>query len=348
MGILRVPIIVGKAIGRFIRFIIDELEQLADDVADDPVVLHALAADLGVPPERLNIPKAEDRPKTTGIDEYINSVDSKAEQIVVMAEFVSRYIAFWKDIITAALEGDGSVVADELVYRLFQLTTVNVIKYRYPDTYFWMRLLGVIYLDLRLSVEEAFAPEVPANLFTREYWSNFGSSFEQGYLKFRLDQAADLFLKPPGPNDPPLTPRQIIERKQLGFGIFGRSDSLILIPGFMFVEWVLKSRLKKLNLDVTHFYGWELPPGPDIPLSERIASRGYTLKLSSSAGAPSSSALILTQFLMADEDGRIGWMLSLRGAITFEEKAGDEAAPDQDQDHRRHPGWVGRGDFLHR
>ncbi len=176
---------------RFIRRVIDELEDLAKEVSDDPVLLRALEADLGVPPGGLEKVKGA-RPDTSGIGTYINAVSPTAEQFVAAAEFIQKYIAFWKGVFDAAAAEDTSLVADELVFHLFQVTTVNTIKFRYPTAYYWMRLIGVIVQDLRLSAEDAFAPDLPANIFKREYWANLGPSYKKGYLKFRLDQAADL------------------------------------------------------------------------------------------------------------------------------------------------------------
>ncbi len=50
------------------------------------------------------------------------------------------------------------------------------------------------------------------------------------------------------------------------------------------------------------------------------------LSLTFPGDSPKSSAT-LTNFLLVDEDGRIGWMLSLRGALTYTEKAGDKERP---------------------
>ncbi len=321
-----------KWIFRGIRRLFDELNKLVVRISEDPVVLRALEADLGVAPGGLAKAKGKTPPDASGIDAYINAVDPDAEQVAVAFEFIGRYVAFWKDIFTAAKQEDASLVVDELVYRLFQLVAVNTVKFRYPTAYYIMRLLGAITQDLRLSVEEAFAPEVPANLFTSAYWKNLGPAFKKNYLVFRLDQAADLFLQPPDPAHP-LTPAEVIERRQLGFEIFGLSDLIFTTGWFLGDTSLVKKLLAKLNLEISNFYGWELPPGPDIPLSERIASRAYTLKLTTPAGPPASSSFTLTQLLLAEgetpagQEPRTGWYLSLRGAVTFEEKAGDEERP---------------------
>ena len=314
---------VFRAIGRFFRRVVDHIEDFVDEVTSDPVVLAALEADLGLPAGGLAKAK-EPRPDSSGIDAYVSSVKPDAEQLAVAVEFIKAYVGFWRDVFEAAQEEDSSLVLDAIVSRFFQATTVDLIKFRYPTTYYWMRLLGAITVDLRLSLEEGLAPEAPANIFRPEYWRSLPDAYRKGYARFRLDQAADLLLDP-DPLHPP-TPDEQVALDQIGFEAFGFSDA-VLLGLFSLFEWYLAKKLKSLNLQIDQIYGWELPPGTDIPLSERIASRGYTLKISTPAGPPESSSATLTQFFLVEEDGRLGLLFSLRGAVVFTETAGSAERP---------------------
>lgn len=322
-----------KALLRFGRLVLDRIETLVEQVSDDPLVQRGLEADLGLPPGALDKAKAK-RPELSGIDEYINDVNPSVEKILVAFDAIDAYVGFWRNVFQAARTEDSSLVVDELVYRLFQITTVELIKFDYPRLYAWMRFLGVIQQDLRLTLEEVFAPEVPANIFTAEYFEAWKAVFERNYLRFRLEQAADIVEEP----DAGLPASQRIRQRQLGFDVFGFSDLFLGVPIVVLV--ILKERLERaLHVKIEFFYGWELPPHPQplpcptpqpggtIPLSEHIASRGSTLRISVPAGLAESASATLTQFLLADADGRLGWLLSLRGAVTFTGQAGSKERP---------------------
>ncbi len=309
---------------RLVRKIIDEIEKLVKAISDDPLVQRALEADLGLPPGSLDKAK-EKRPDASGIEQYVSAVDPDAEKLAVTFEFIKAYFKFWTDVFKAAQAEDSSLVVEVLLYRLVELTTVNLVKFDHPTAYYVMRFIGVITQDVRVSVEENFFPQQVTNIFTAEYWHNAGQRFKEGYLLFRLDQAADLFLEEPDPAHP-FTREEIIERNQLGFRIFGFSDLFLNVESVLLII-LQKFLLKSHGLESEEFYGWELPPGPDIPLSERIASRGLTMRVTSKAGAPESSSLLLTQLLQADENDRLGWLFSLRGSVVFETIIDEDQRP---------------------
>ena len=147
-----------------------------------------------------------------------------------------------------------------------------------------MRLLGVIEQDLRLTLEESFAPEVPANIFTGGYGRAWQEVFFRNYERFRLDQ--DI---PPLPDD--ATPAESLVRRQLAADMYLLSD-----VGGVAMYFVAHYLGKIDGADVRHYYGWELPPRPpqligeDPPTevvlnpSEHIASRASTLWVGDSDG----------------------------------------------------------------
>ena len=112
--------------------------------------------------------------------------------------------------------------------------------------------LGVLQQDLRLTVEEAFAPEVPASIFTGDYYATWRAVFLRNYERFRLDQD----MPPePAPGRPPAEHRH----RQLGVELYLLSDI-----GFG-VMMYLGSKLQKASSrarEVDQYYGWELPPRP--------------------------------------------------------------------------------------
>ena len=108
--------------------------------------------------------------------------------------------------------------------------------------------------------------------------------------------------------------------------------------GFLILVWLSRWGLGDRDVKLEQVYGWELPfhprtppclepLGTGIPISDHIASRGYSLRISTGAGAPATSSATLTQFLLVDENGVFGWLFSLRGAVAFEEKAGSKDRP---------------------
>ena len=172
-------------------WIYHRLDELVTAISDDPLVRAAVEADLGLPPGTLanKDPKSWPNP-TPEIRAYVTAADPSAEQLKVTFEALAKYFKFWSDIFAAAETEDGSIVADELLYRLLQTTTADLIKFDYPTVYALMRLTGVIEQNTRLTLEEVFAPEVGANIFRREYWSGWLDRFEANYLRFRLEQTA--------------------------------------------------------------------------------------------------------------------------------------------------------------
>ncbi len=242
----------------------------------------------------------------SGIDEYISAVDPDAEKLKVAFDSIKAYAKFWTTVFDAAKTEDPSIVVDELVYRLFEYATVELMKFEHPRGYAWMRLLGVIQYDVRTSLEEALAPEVPANIFSADYWRALPAAFERNYHNFRLDQAPDFVLQDPATADPPLPPEEVTSLRQLGLPVFAWSDAGFF--GFWLIvalsRWLIGDRDVKLE----QFYGWELPyhqqaaalhratgprRGSRSPTTSRAAR--YTVRISTEAGAPATSSATLTQ-----------------------------------------------------
>ena len=297
----------------------------------------ALEADLGLPPGALDRVKQVKRPDLTGIEDYVQAVDADAEKLAVALDTIKAYFKFWTDVFDATQTDDPSIVVDEALYRLFQFTTLDLIKLEHPRFYAWMRLIGIVTVDVRLTLEETFAPEVPGNIFSGAYWDKAVEAYERGYQNFRLDQRHDFVLRNPD-LDPNLTEDQRTELRQLGVDVFGFSDL-----GFVAFLGVVALSRKKLigerDIEIEQFYSWELPFHQQpplciestgftgIPISDHIASRMYTTRISTTAGAPAKSSATITQGLLVDRSDHLGWLFSLRGAVTFEEKAGSKQRP---------------------
>jgi hypothetical protein len=313
------------------RAVIRGIEGLLEDIADDTLVQRGLEADLGLPPGALDRVKDKDKnkdkkPDLTGIEDYIDDVDADAEKLALALEGIAAYAKFWLSVFEAAREEDASILVDEALYRLYQSATVELLKYEQPGLYAFARLVGVIGYDVRTAVEETFAPEAAAGVFTKSYWED---EFGPAYVNFRLDQAPDFVRADP---EDAATDEARTLLRQLDARLFGLSDGAFGVVNLidMFVPFLG---------DVEQIYGWELPrrpppppcigppPGTGIPISDHIASRAWTMRVRPTSGPAGATSAALTQLLFREADGRLGWLLSLRGAVTFEEKAGSEERP---------------------
>lgn len=323
-----------RAIVRFARKVFDRIENLVERVSDDPLVQRALEADLGLEPGALDKVNEGKRPELNGIDEYVNDVSASAEKLKLTVEGIRAYVKFWTSIFDAAETEDPTLVADELLYRLFQLATVDLVKYNHPTGYAVMRLLGAIKQDVLVSAEEVFVPQLPSNLFSPEYWRNFPDEFARAYTRFRLDQADVL-----APDDgQPLSPDERVRRDQLEFDVFGVSDAVFL-PLFVLLMWKRRALEQSLGITVDHVYGWELPPrahappcgelppGELVPLADHVASRAHSLRIAGPQGPAHDDSATLTQLFLVDEEGRLGWLLSLSGKLVVERQVGPAERP---------------------
>jgi hypothetical protein len=323
-----------RAIVRFARKVFDRIEDLAFRASDDPLVQRALEADLGLPPGALDRAKVGKRPELTGIDEYINDVDANAEKLTLTVDAIKAYVKFWTSLFELADEEDPQF-GEEILYRLFQLTTVELMKFDHPTAYAVMRFLGGIKQDILPTAEEVFVPQLPSNLFSADYWENFPDEFARSYTRFRLDQADVL---EPGNGGPPPTPEERIRRDQLGFDVFGISDA-VLLTLFILLMWKGRALERSLGVVVDQTYGWELPPravappcgelppGEQVPLADHIASRAHTLRISGPKGPAHDDSFALTQLFLVDGDDNLGWLLSLSGRLVVERQVGSAERP---------------------
>jgi len=296
-------------------WIANRLHDLMIAIGEDPLVRAALEADLGLPPGTFKDKDPKSFPDPgPDIRAYISAIDPTAEQLKTTFEAIRRYFKFWTDIFEAARTEDPSIVADEMLYRLVQTTTAELIKFDYPTVYALMRLTGAIVQDTRLTLEEVFAPEVGANIFREEYWTGWLDRFEANYLRFRLEQQPDIL--PPG-----ATPS--VRDRQLGLRVFGLSDLAMGVIAY------LASRFPATDL----YYGWEIVPRPPapfcgvqpgriVPLADHVASRTATVRV-----ARGGLQATLSQVLFEDPDGRLGWLVSLGGSFTAEQDFGPASRP---------------------
>lgn len=329
MSVIKFFVRIGKKI-------VHKIENILDDIAEDALVARGLEADLGLPAGTLEKATKTERPDLSGIDAYLEAIDADEEKRNAAIDSLKAYAKFVTTIFDAAKTEDPSIVVDETLYRFFQVLTVDLVKYDNPRLYAWMRLIGAIKVDAVLTIEETFAPEVPKNLFSGDYWDRAPAAFERGYRNFRLDQAHDFVLQDPDLN-PNLTEDQRVALRQLGVELFGWSDAgfigwLIVVA---FNRWWIGDR----DVTIDQLYSWELPyhqqpplciePTGEtgIPISDHIASRTHTMRISTKAGAPAKTSATLTQALLRDRGKHMGWLFSLRGAVTFEEKLGSKERP---------------------
>lgn len=293
-----------------------KLDELVKDITDEPLVRAAVEADLGLPPgslanlDKKNIPNPEPQ-----IRAYIEAANPSAEQLKVSFEALAAYFKFWAELIKDALdEQEGPEVADDLLYRLIQLTTTELIKFDYPTVYAVMRMVGVIEQNTRLTLEEVFAPEVGANVFRKSYWDGWLERFETNYLRFRLDQQDDLRFRVPGPS---------VRDRQMGLRVFGLSDLAMGLIAY------LASRFD----DTDFYYGWEIVPRPPaplcgqqpgriVPLADHVASRTATVRVTKG-----DLQATLGQVLFEDATGRLGWLVSLGGSFAAEQEFGPKSRP---------------------
>jgi hypothetical protein len=324
VSILKFFVRIGKTI-------VHKIEDILDDIAEDNLVARGIEADLGLPAGTLEQATKIDRPDLSGIDAYLNAIDADDEKRDVAIEALKAYAKFVTTIFDAAKTNDPSIVIDEMLYRFFQVMAVDLVKYDSPRLYAWMRLIGAINSDGRLTIEETFAPEVPKNIFSGDYWGRAPEAFRRGYHNFRLDQAHDFVLQDPD-QIPNLTEDQRVELRQLRRDLFEWSD--IGFIGWLLIVMFSRMGIGDRDVKIEQLYSWELPyhqPPPlciepsgetGIPISDHIASRMHTMRISTKAGAPAKTSATLTQALLVDRGNHRGWLFSLRGAVTFEEKLG--------------------------
>jgi len=224
--------------------------------------------------------------------------------------------------------GDVEVVASEALYRLFQWMTTDLMKYEHPSAYAWFRLARVVGYDVRTALEETFVPESAAGLISKEYWETVGRT----YVNFRLDQAPDFVLGEP---DDSLPEEARVRLRQLSDRVFGVSDVTFGAVGLTLLLLLWDEQRPRLE----QIYGWETPRRPKpppglpppattgIPLPDHIASRAYTTRLRVAESPTATTTATLTQLLLEEADGRLGWLFALRGAIAFQEKAGSKERP---------------------
>jgi hypothetical protein len=329
MSVIKFFVRIGKKI-------VHKIEDILDDIAEDNLVARGLEADLGLPAGTLEQATKTGRPDLSGIDAYLEAIDADDEKRDVAIESLKAYAKFVKTIFDAAKTNDPSILVDETLYRFFQVVTVDLVKYDSPRVYAWMRLIGAINADARLTLEETFAPEVPKSIFSGDYWDRAPEAFRRGYHNFRLDQAHDFVLQDPA-SIPNLTDDQRVELRQLERDLFEWSDLGFIgwIGIVAFSRWLVGDR----DVTIEQLYSWELPyheqppicieptGATGIPISDHIASRMHTMRLSTKAGAPAKTSATITQALLRDGDGHTGWLFSLRGAVTFEEKLGSKERP---------------------
>src|SRR5262249_60503150 len=95
-------------------------------IGEDPLVLAALEADLGLPPGTFKDKDPKSFPDPgPDIRAYISAIDPTAEQLKTTFEAIRRYFKFWTDLFEAAQTEDPSIVANELLYRLRRSRTAR-------------------------------------------------------------------------------------------------------------------------------------------------------------------------------------------------------------------------------
>ena len=165
------------------------------------------------------------------------------------------------------------------------------------------------------------APEVARRTSSRgDYWK----TVEQSYLNFRLDQAPDFVLGPGRPEPQRRRPRRAAPAQPAAssasptsrFGGFGLILVLLASCRRPRREARPDLRLGDCRAARRRHRASAAAETTGIPLSDHIASRAlHDEAQRERESATATTTATLTQLLLEDLDGRLGWLLSLRGAI---------------------------------
>jgi hypothetical protein len=281
---------------------------LEDQLGGDSQFRQAFLSELGLPLNTLENAQLPEGPCKEKILPYLQAKDPDLQAFLSVAEDIERYLDNWIGVIRAALQSadmnDSRAVIDEIVYRLFELATLNHLKYRYFGWYWWLRFFGFIYYETRVQLLE------------RIDLSNFGQSAGELYRSLRF---ADLPTAPQiGAACEPVPPELPPEiASQLTPQIFAESDAIFgLLLG---LDWLMKKLGSLPDLPLLDQYaGWDPSPDSNTPIADRISNRAVTFALggkedfSSQDGSVTGRGILTVLLVPGDEPGP-GVLLSLRG-----------------------------------
>ena len=260
-----------------------------------------------------------------------------------------RYFKFWTDDLRRRRRPRTRRSSPtRLLYRLLQTTTVDLIKFDYPTVYALMRLIGVIEQDLRLTLEEAFAPEVAGeHLHRQDYWRRLAGALR-----------AQLPALPARPGSRPSCRRRARRRawcdRQLGLRVFGLSDlgawraDRLPRPGASFDGTDVA--ILRLGDAAAPAAAARAAPSRAGVHPARRPHREPRLDGARHATATGRRRTLTQLLLRGRRQDRLGWLLSLRGAVALEQALRPAARPIKVKatvDAAR-PGRVGRAALQRR
>ena len=211
-----------------------------------------------------------------------------------------------------------------------------------------MRLLRIFTYDVRTSFEETFAPESAAGLFTEDFWRTVG----QSYVNFRLDQAPDFVLA--DPDDPNLSDESRPSCTSSATASSASRTSRSAASGLiLFLPLRRQAPAARADLRL----GDAAPPAADALPRPADHDRHPDLRphreprLHDEAegwprARPRRPRRRSRSSCSRTSTAGIGWLLSLRGAVEFTEKAGPADAAGRDQGQDRGEGRPRRGHLL--
>lgn len=344
-----------KAMARFLRGVVETLQEFLGESAENPLFRRAFEADLGLPPGSLDGIQSPDA-NLDQLDGYIDAEDASLVEFLESVDDIHRYINAWRAVLEAAATEDTNRTLDEILYRLFELGTLNYVKYSLPGLYWWARLLGF--------VEQTFQVHLDESIRLDRLYAFVVDPGPGPYLKglnrvLRLEDTGDQPPAPCPPDTPPPAPtddeRVILAHTDPGIV----TDSDLILGPMMFAPLFVKLIGKLVGLTeylsfesgkpageaigeahefikarFNGIYGWETTVGSVSPIADLVANRALTLTFASlpddTDETQTVARAIVGALLVPDPErpGDVaGLYLALRGDLTIDTEVGDPLAP---------------------
>jgi hypothetical protein len=315
------PLGILHTIARFQRGVVEELEDAFLLSVEDPAFRAVYEAELGLPPGSLE--NAQVPPSPTALHAFIDDEEADLERFANAVEDMVRYIQAWGSLIAAAVDEDTDRVVDELLYRAFEISLLNHVKYRRPTFWWLLRIFGYVVTETRV------------HSFERLDFDNVGASFERSGAYFR-DLYASLVhgiaLPAPASPCPPDVVEQPPDEPTEDERIVARhtAEAVTYWSDLVFLLLTVAPHLPRLEDHLTTIYGWENDPGSTTPVADRISNRALTLAVAAKQTETSPATRLLATLLLHpdSEGGAGGWFASLRGDLKVEQKLGEKGDPD--------------------
>jgi hypothetical protein len=325
--LLRIPTDLVHWLAGSLRDLVEELNEWVGESAEDPAFRRAFEADLGLPFGALSSPQSAQL-SLAKLDNFLDAEEADLEEFFEAVDDIHKYIDAWRAVLEAAAQEDTGLVVDELIYRLFELGTLNRLKYHAPWVYWFARLAGFITQELRIHVVETVRTDnlLAAIKDPTDYFKNV----------YR-----DLRLQKPERSDPcpseeaPDTPQEPPSAEELTRIAHLHAYTTLYSDLILGLASIAPVFLHKHLGTLKGYYAWEPSPETETPIADLISERALTLAytLQPEPDGPQFRA-ILTSLLLPgkiasrdEKPGLGGLFLSLRGDVTTELTAGDALDP---------------------